>query len=277
MSHIRVLICRVDAPASYHMTQLAAFDLPAPDPTALQPATALDKLEMMTRETGNAILRCVLQAQWETLDTTLAQQYRQRFSPEPLTADSHEPLTVASRFTQRVPALELMHQVLVHHDSHQHVLPGNTVLPPHNGMIITRGLQEWACLLPQELPFASAARLLGWQTREMDVLSDTTIRSLVRSHGQNIRQAEHADIVALAAQHDLTRCGLQLVPHHQPRRRPGWPAELNAAVDAALAADQVCPPEGISWANWERGKRCPPGRDEPVGRRVAAFGAGVRA
>jgi hypothetical protein len=45
MGHIRVLICRVDDPASDHMTQLAAFDLPAPDPTALQSATALDKLE----------------------------------------------------------------------------------------------------------------------------------------------------------------------------------------------------------------------------------------
>jgi hypothetical protein len=81
MSHIRVLICCVDDPASDHMTQLAAFDLPAPDPTALQPATALDKLETTAHETGNAILRRVLQAQWETLDTTLAQQYRQRFSP----------------------------------------------------------------------------------------------------------------------------------------------------------------------------------------------------
>ena len=73
MSHIRVLICRVDDPASDHMTQLAAFDLPAPDPTALQPATALDKLETTTHQTGNTILRRVLQAQWETLDTTLAQ------------------------------------------------------------------------------------------------------------------------------------------------------------------------------------------------------------
>ena len=56
MSHIRVLICRVDDPASDHMTQLAAFDLPAPDPTALQPATALDKLETTTHETGNAVV-----------------------------------------------------------------------------------------------------------------------------------------------------------------------------------------------------------------------------
>ncbi len=81
MSHIRVLICRMDDPASEDMTQLAAFDLPAADPTSLHPATTLDKLETTTNLTGNAILRRVLQAQWETLDTTLAQQYRQRFSP----------------------------------------------------------------------------------------------------------------------------------------------------------------------------------------------------
>ncbi len=40
MSHIRVLICRVDDPSSETMTELAAFDLPAPDVTALQPETA---------------------------------------------------------------------------------------------------------------------------------------------------------------------------------------------------------------------------------------------
>jgi hypothetical protein len=81
MSPIRVLICRIDDPTSDHMTELAAFDLPTPDPAALQPATALDDLETTTHETGNAILRRILQAQWETLDTALAAQYRQRFSP----------------------------------------------------------------------------------------------------------------------------------------------------------------------------------------------------
>ena len=43
-----------------------------------------------------------------------------------------------------------------------------------------------------------------------------------------------------------------LVPHDQPRRRAGWPPELNAAVEAALAAEQVRPPAGVSWADWER-------------------------
>ncbi len=52
MSHIRVLICRVDDPASDQMTQLAAFDLPATDVSRLQPATALDELETTTQETA---------------------------------------------------------------------------------------------------------------------------------------------------------------------------------------------------------------------------------
>jgi hypothetical protein len=133
-----------------------------------------------------------------------------------------------------------------------HVIPGNAVLPPHKGIIITRGLQEWACLLPQDLPFGAVARLLGWQTHDEDVLSDTTLRSLVRMHGQIIRQAEQAEVAALTTRDGLATLDLTLVPHAQPRRRAGWPEALNAAVDAALAREQVRPPDGVSWADWER-------------------------
>jgi hypothetical protein len=71
----------VDDPTSDQLTELAAFDLPAADVTALQPATALDDLETTIHTMGNAILRRVLQAQWELLDAQLTDQYRQRFSP----------------------------------------------------------------------------------------------------------------------------------------------------------------------------------------------------
>ena len=54
-------------------------------------------------------------------------------------------------------------------------------------MIITRGLQEWACLLSQDLSFASAAWLLGWQTQDAAIMGSTTLRHLVRRHGQIIR------------------------------------------------------------------------------------------
>jgi hypothetical protein len=81
MSHIRVLICRVDDPTSEIMTELAAFDLPAPDVTALQPETALDQLEITTQTTGNAILRRMLQAEWDLVDGELTERYRQAFPP----------------------------------------------------------------------------------------------------------------------------------------------------------------------------------------------------
>ena len=48
MSHIRVLIYRVDEPTSDTLTELAAFDLPAADVAALQPDTALDDLEAVS-------------------------------------------------------------------------------------------------------------------------------------------------------------------------------------------------------------------------------------
>jgi hypothetical protein len=81
MSHIRVLVCRVDDPDTDHMTELAAFDLPTADVAALQPETALDELETTTQQTGNAILRRTLQAQWDLIDAELTDQHRQRFFP----------------------------------------------------------------------------------------------------------------------------------------------------------------------------------------------------
>jgi len=81
MSHIRVLICRVDDAASEWMTELAAFDLPPSDVSALQPETALDELETTTHQTGNAILRRTRQAQWDLIDAELTDQHGQAFSP----------------------------------------------------------------------------------------------------------------------------------------------------------------------------------------------------
>lgn len=164
--------------------------------------------------------------------------------------DGHKAVRVASRFG----VLALTRQVLTHADSGGHVMPGNAVLPDHEGMITTRGLQEWACLLPQELPFASVARLLGWQTHDAQILSASTLRAVVRAHGRLIRQAEQAEVAALREPDAGTGQAprLRVVPHTAPRRRAGWPAELTAAVEVALVHAQVRPPAGVSWADWER-------------------------
>jgi hypothetical protein len=134
-----------------------------------------------------------------------------------------------------------------------HVLPGNALLPAHEGMIITRGLQEWACLLPQDLPFAPVARLLGWQSLDEESLCESTLRNLVRAHGQIVRQAEKEQVQALLSREDLHTLSPELVVASRvPRRRAGWPQALSAAVDTALIAGSVRPPEGVSSADWER-------------------------
>ena len=152
----------------------------------------------------------------------------------------------------RFGKLKLKRQVLSHPEPDGHVIPGNAVLPPHEGIIITRGIQEWACLLPSELPFTSAARLLGWQAREENLLSDTTLRTLVREHGQWIRQVEAAEVQALWQCPDLLTLTPQLVENKPTRLRASWPAELNAAVEQALAAGAARAPEGVSRPDWER-------------------------
>jgi hypothetical protein len=170
------------------------------------------------------------------------------FPPRGRYADGHAASTVASRFGR----LELRRQVFAQRPDDPHVLPGNAVLPPPHGMIITRGLQELACLLPQDLAFATVTRLLGWQTPQAQRLSDTTVRALVRTHGQVIRQAEQAQGAALLERDELVTLSPQLVPAQQPRRQAGWSAELNAVVDAALIAGASRPPAAVTTADWER-------------------------
>jgi hypothetical protein len=132
-------------------------------------------------------------------------------------------------------------------------MPGNALLPTHHGILITRGLTEWACLLPQELPFASVARLLGWQTGEPGVLSATMVRTMVRDHGERIRRIEEGQAMFLLRRKPF-RLGqrLQGVPQGTPRRRAGWPPELGLAVETALGREQPRPPDGVSRADWER-------------------------
>jgi len=61
----------------------------------------------------------------------------------------------------RFGRLTLRRQVLAPTDGSAHRMPGNAVLPAHHGVVLTRGLQAWACLLPQDLSFATASRLVG--------------------------------------------------------------------------------------------------------------------
>lgn len=166
--------------------------------------------------------------------------------------DGTDEVTVASRFGR----LSLRRQVLMEAGSGRHVLPGNALLPPHGGIVITRGLREMACLLPDTLAFATAARLLGWQTQgaETEVLCASTLRTLVREQGALLAQAEREEVTQLTAAMAAGAPDLcpRLVPAPAPRRRAGWPAALCTAVDQALAAPTPRPPQGVRLADWER-------------------------
>jgi hypothetical protein len=230
------------------LTEIAAVDLPDVEPSALAAATALDALEASTLQAGQSVLRAALQAQWEEIDAHLADAYCRRFPPGQLRRDGHKAITVASR----LGTLQLPRQVLTQAASGAHLMPGDAALPAHGGLITTRGLQEWACLLAQDLPFATAARLLSWQTQEEQVLSPTTLRTLVRRHGALVRTAEQGVVAAPAHRTGSSDAPVSLVPHATPCRRAGWPAALSAAVEAALAQERPCPPRGIAWADWAR-------------------------
>jgi len=132
------------------------------------------------------------------------------------------------------------------------MMPGNAVLPSHNGMVITRSLQELACLLPLDLPFATVERLLAWQTQCEEMICSTEVRCLVRTHGQVLRQAEAAEVAKLLKCEDLRDLKAQLVPAREARRPAAWPEELTAAVEKALEQEDPEPPEGVRTCDWER-------------------------
>jgi hypothetical protein len=246
MSHIRILVCRVDDAQPDCMTELAAIDLPHLDAATLATEATLDALEAATLDCGHAALRAALLAQWEAIDAHLVDAYLHEAPTGQFRRHGSKPLTV----TSRLGTLRLSRQVLVHRGTGVHVLPGDAALPAHDGRVTTRALQEWACLLAQDLPFATVARLLAWQTHEEQILSPATVRNLVRQHGTLPRLAERAVLAPDANVDAVPSPPVRLIPHSTPRRRAGWPAALTMAVEAALAHDHPCPPRGVSWADW---------------------------
>lgn len=82
MSHLRVLICRVDDEEHPdQMTELHSIDLPDVDPGQMEPETALDEMETGVLAIGQEVMRHLLKSQWEEVDRLLVEQYQQHFSP----------------------------------------------------------------------------------------------------------------------------------------------------------------------------------------------------
>jgi hypothetical protein len=170
------------------------------------------------------------------------------FPPAGVVFDGHETLIVASRFG----VVRLKRQVCYYPAEGVHRMPSNQWLPVHSGKLITRGLQEWACLLSNELSFGVATRLLGWFTQEPEILSENTLRRVVCRHGELISRSYEAEVEALCQAPDLSRYQPELVTVSEGRRAASWPSELSQAVELALTQPQVRAPEGVAPADWER-------------------------
>ena len=82
MSHLRVLICRVDDEEQPdQMTELHSFDMPDIETESLKPETTLDEMEAGVLTIGQEVMRHLLRSQWEEIDKLLVKQYQERFSP----------------------------------------------------------------------------------------------------------------------------------------------------------------------------------------------------
>ena len=218
------------------------------DVNSIPRAERLDQLESDTLDKGHEIMRRMFLSQCQLVDQQLAEKRQHSDADCNVQFDGDDPLKIASR----LGLLQLPRQVCYCERCRQHFIPLNDWLPEHKGVITTRGLQEWACLLPQELPFSTAQRLLGWVAKEPAVLSQTQLRTLVREHGGEIRQAEAAEVSELSASADLPEKIPNLLPLGTPRRHPSWPGELHNAVKQALAEESATAPEGISQNDWDR-------------------------
>jgi hypothetical protein len=213
----------------------------------ITPGRYLDGLESSVMEVGWEAMRTLLVEQWHLTDELLVAQFRQAQAGATI-GDGYDPLKVVSR----LGVVHLPRQVCYLPGDKQHTLPGNAGLPEHEGQVTTRGLQEWVCLLPQDLPFGTAERLLGWMTHDSEIISETQVRRLVCAHGQLIRQAEKAEVEALMKRPNLDGLQAQLNEVREPRHPAAWAAELNQAVETALAQPDPQPPEGVTATDWER-------------------------
>jgi hypothetical protein len=80
MSHLCILVCRVEEEHPDELTELHRVELPAVAATQLGPETALDTLEAQALTTGNEVMRQILGHQWLEVDRQLAAA-EQRLSP----------------------------------------------------------------------------------------------------------------------------------------------------------------------------------------------------
>ena len=249
MVHLRVTISLIDEEfPDTGAVELSRTDLPKFEIATKTARTTLEAIEEQTLNTGHEVMRQMLIRQWEIADQEQVIGYCESYDAGTVQIDGFASQRVASR----LGILELRRQVCFNLETETHLMPGNELLPEHNGTIITRGLQEWACLLSQDLPFSTVERLLGWQAHHAKVICGSEVQVLVRRHGEAIRGAEAQEVEALEGRNDLNQFKVNLVDAKAARHHAAWPVELTAAVEQALAQGNERPPQGVSIQDWER-------------------------
>jgi mRNA-degrading endonuclease YafQ of YafQ-DinJ toxin-antitoxin module len=258
MSQLVVMIAKIDEIDNpERMTELWRQAVPEPNLSEMKPEKYLDGMENQVEEIGISIMRRLFMEQWKLSDKLLVEQFRQE-QGEPVIEDGFDDLKVASR----IGILHLPRQVCYLPASQKHLMPGNAGLPEHEGQVTTHGLQEWACLLPRDLEFSTAQRLLGWVTHEPEIMSETQLRRWVVRHGQFIRDSEKAEVEKLEQMENLDELQAQLQPSKEPRRPAAWDEVLNQEVEKALADPNSRPPKGITTSDW--GRVLQARREEPM-------------
>ena len=193
MSQLIMMIAKIeDLDKPDGLTEIWRGTMPRIEAEGITGKHYLDGLESRVTEVGWEGMRHLMVEQWRLTDEALVERFR-REQAGAILGDGHDALKVASR----LGILNLPRQVCYLPGADQHLLPGNAGFPEHEGQVTTRGLQEWVCLLPQDLPFSTSERLLGWMTHEPGVISETQTRRWVSRHGQIILDAEQAEVKAL--------------------------------------------------------------------------------
>jgi hypothetical protein len=138
---------------------------------------------------GPRVLGRLVELQWEEIDAQAVARSRARHTPGSVAAEGQASVLAA----RRCGTLAVRRPVVTHRDGRPHDLPGTDLVPAHEGLMITRGRHEQACLLPHDRPCATAARLRGWPIGAPTGLRATTLRTLVRAHGGRIRSLEQGE------------------------------------------------------------------------------------
>ena len=236
-----------DSPSS-PMSEFNRIPVPNLELNAQALSQTLDTLEHQTITIGQEVMRYLLCHHWDQLDQQQVDEYSAQFEPDVVERDGYASQKIACR----LGILHFQRQVCFNSQTGKHIMPGNDLLPEHNGTIITRALQEWACLFPQDLPFRTVERLLGWQTQQPKVISRGEVSRLVQRHGEMIRAAEAEEAKQLEDQSDLSKFEVNLIDAEAPRHRAAWPVELTTAVEQALADPNPKAPEGVTHQDWQR-------------------------